>query len=187
MKSILSLLFSRLNNSNPLISHLSWEGNDPSSGISQLKSSSANSQKDIPSTASSFQRPGCATHKTFLPCKEYTTFCLSWGMSKEESHILNKWITQELWAAAAEGLVPRSVRRNCSTQWRPDWCALDFSKVFHMVFHSLPEKLMQFGLEKWSVQWVRNWLAGHTQGEVVKKLPNQATCHQWDQYRSHTV
>jgi len=29
---------------------------------------------------------------------------------------------------------------------------LDFSKAFHKVFHSrLPEKLMHYGLDKWSV------------------------------------
>ncbi|KAK4826412.1 hypothetical protein QYF61_008945 [Mycteria americana] len=38
---------------------------------------------------------------------------------------------------------------------------LDFSKAFDTVSHSfLLEKLMRYGLDKWSVRWVGNWLTG---------------------------
>ena len=46
---------------------------------------------------------------------------------------------------------------------------LDFSEDFDTVPHSLLlEKLMCYGLDKWSVQWVGNWLTGRTQRVVVK-------------------
>ena len=45
---------------------------------------------------------------------------------------------------------------------------LDFSKAFNTVFHSLLlEKLMCYGLDKWSVWWVGIWLTGCTQRVVV--------------------
>ncbi|GAB0178642.1 mitochondrial enolase superfamily member 1 [Grus japonensis] len=45
---------------------------------------------------------------------------------------------------------------------------LDFSKGFSMVSHSLLlGKLMCYGLDKWSMQWVGNWLTGCTQRVVV--------------------
>jgi len=44
----------------------------------------------------------------------------------------------------------------------------DFSKAFNTVSHSLLlEKLMRYGLDKWSVPWVENWLTGRTQRVVV--------------------
>jgi len=47
---------------------------------------------------------------------------------------------------------------------------LDFSKAFDMVFHSLLlEKLVRCGLEKWSVQWVGNWLMGRA---VTSRVPH---------------
>ncbi|GAB0206599.1 mitochondrial enolase superfamily member 1 [Grus japonensis] len=49
-----------------------------------------------------------------------------------------------------------------------DTVYLDFSKAFDMVPHSLLlEKLMRYGLDKWSMWWVGNWLTGRTQRVVV--------------------
>ena len=45
---------------------------------------------------------------------------------------------------------------------------LNFSEAFDTVSHSLLlEKLMRYGLDKWSVQWVGNWLTGRTQRVVA--------------------
>ncbi|KAK4825952.1 hypothetical protein QYF61_003470 [Mycteria americana] len=45
---------------------------------------------------------------------------------------------------------------------------LGFSMAFDTVSHSLLlEKLMCYGLDKWSVRWVGNWLTGCTQRVVV--------------------
>ncbi|PKU34263.1 rna-directed dna polymerase from mobile element jockey-like [Limosa lapponica baueri] len=45
---------------------------------------------------------------------------------------------------------------------------LDFSKAFNTVSHSLLlEKPMCYGLDKWSVHWVGNWLTGRTQRVVI--------------------
>lgn len=52
---------------------------------------------------------------------------------------------------------------------------LDFPKAFAIVPHSLLlEKLLHFGLNKWSVGWVGNWLTGHIQRVVVN-----SSCHMW--------
>ena len=49
-----------------------------------------------------------------------------------------------------------------------DTVYLNSSKAFDMVPHSLLlEKLMHYGLDKWSVQWVGNWLTGRTQRVVI--------------------
>ncbi|GAB0182778.1 mitochondrial enolase superfamily member 1 [Grus japonensis] len=54
--------------------------------------------------------------------------------------------------------------------WRAvDIVYLDFSKAFDTVPHSLLlEKLMRYGLDKWSMWWVGNWLTGCTQRVVHK-------------------
>ena len=45
---------------------------------------------------------------------------------------------------------------------------LGFSKAFDMVPHSLLlEKLMRCGLDKWSLQWVGDWLTGCTQRVAI--------------------
>lgn len=60
--------------------------------------------------------------------------------------------------------------------WAEDITYLDFSRAFSMVSHSLfLEKLMRYSLDKWSVMWADNWLAGNTQ-QVEEKL---ARCHRW--------
>ncbi|GAB0179726.1 mitochondrial enolase superfamily member 1 [Grus japonensis] len=49
-----------------------------------------------------------------------------------------------------------------------DIVCLDFSKAFNMVPHSLLlEKLTGYGLHKWSMRWVGEWLTGHTPRVVV--------------------
>lgn len=52
--------------------------------------------------------------------------------------------------------------------WAVDIVYLDFSKAFDVVLHNhLSEKLTCYGLDRWSILWVGDWLTSHTQRLAV--------------------